>query len=96
MRKQAQRFGAEFRAGAVTAVDFGNRPFQITVGQGNLRAKTLIVAAGASARMLGLDPSASSWGMAFPPAPPATAFSFVARKLPWSAEATPPWKKPCF
>jgi thioredoxin reductase (NADPH) len=55
MRKQAQRFGAEFRAGAVTSVDFGNRPFQITAAKETFRAKTVIVAAGASARMLGLD-----------------------------------------
>src|SRR5579863_1988282 len=31
-RKQAQRFGAEFRAGAVTAVDLSRRPFRITGG----------------------------------------------------------------
>jgi thioredoxin reductase (NADPH) len=55
MRKQAQRFGAEFRAGAVTGVDFSQRPFHITVAKENLRAKTVIVAAGASARMLGLE-----------------------------------------
>lgn len=55
MRRQAQRFGAEFRAGAVTGVDFTNRPFQITVGREIFRGKTVIVAAGASARMLGLD-----------------------------------------
>ena len=55
MRKQAQRFGAEFRAGAVTGVDFSQRPFHITVAKESFRAKTLIVAAGASARMLGLE-----------------------------------------
>jgi thioredoxin reductase (NADPH) len=55
MRKQAQRFGAEFRAGAVTGVEFTDRPFQITAGKEIFRAKTVIVAAGASARMLGLD-----------------------------------------
>jgi len=55
MRRQAQRFGAEFRAGAVTGVDFTNRPFQITVGREIFRGKTVIVAAGASARMLGLE-----------------------------------------
>ncbi len=55
MRKQAQRFGAEFRAGAVTAVDFSQRPFHVTVGKENFPAKTVIVAAGASARMLGLE-----------------------------------------
>ena len=55
MRRQAQRFGAEFRAGAVTGVDFTNRPFQITVGREIFRGKTVIVAAGASAHMLGLE-----------------------------------------
>jgi len=55
MRMQAQRFGAEFRAGAVTAVDLSRRPFQITAGKEQFRAETLIVAAGASARMLGLE-----------------------------------------
>src|SRR5579862_78763 len=55
MRKQAQRFGTEFRAGAVSAVDLSRRPFQITSGQETFPAQTLIVAAGASARMLGLE-----------------------------------------
>ncbi len=55
MRKQAQRFGAEFRAGAVTGVDFSKPPFQITAGKEAFHAKTVIVAAGASARMLGLE-----------------------------------------
>jgi thioredoxin reductase (NADPH) len=55
MRKQAQRFGAEFRAGAVSGVDLSRRPFQIKAGKETLEARTLIVAAGASARLLGLD-----------------------------------------
>ena len=55
MRKQAQRFGAEFRAGAVTGVDLTRRPFQVKAGKEVLEARTLIVAAGASARLLGLE-----------------------------------------
>jgi thioredoxin reductase (NADPH) len=55
MRKQAQRFGAEFRAGAVSAIDFSRRPFQIQAGKETFEARTLIVAAGASARMLGVE-----------------------------------------
>jgi thioredoxin reductase (NADPH) len=55
MRKQAQRFGAEFRAGAVSAADLSRRPFQITSGKETFPTETLIVAAGASARMLGLE-----------------------------------------
>ena len=54
MRKQAQRFGAEFRSGAVSEVDLSRRPFKIVAGKDIYESKTLIVAAGASARLLGL------------------------------------------
>jgi thioredoxin reductase (NADPH) len=54
-RKQAQRFGAEFRAGAVTEVDLSKRPFRITAAKESYEAESLIVAAGASAKMLGLE-----------------------------------------
>jgi len=54
MRKQAQKFGTEFKAGAVTEVDLSNRPFKITAGKDIFETKALIVAAGASARLLGL------------------------------------------
>jgi thioredoxin reductase (NADPH) len=54
MRKQAQKFGAEFKASAVTEVDLSKRPFKITAGKETYEAKSLIVAAGASARLLGL------------------------------------------
>jgi thioredoxin reductase (NADPH) len=54
MRKQAQRFGAEFKAGAVNEVDLTKRPFKITAGKDSYEAKALIVAAGATARLLGL------------------------------------------
>jgi thioredoxin reductase (NADPH) len=55
MRKQAQRFGAEFKAGAVNEVDLTRRPFKIIAGKDIYQTKTLIVAAGASARLLGLQ-----------------------------------------
>jgi len=55
MRKQATRFGAEFRAGTVTAVDLTRQPFQITAGREVYETRALIVAAGASARLLGLQ-----------------------------------------
>jgi len=54
MRKQAQRFGAEFKHGTVTEVDVTNRPFKIAAGKDVYESKTIIVAAGASARLLGL------------------------------------------
>ena len=54
-RKQAQRFGAEFRPGAVTQVDLSKRPYKITAGKETYECESLIVASGASARMLGLE-----------------------------------------
>jgi thioredoxin reductase (NADPH) len=55
MRKQAQKFGSEFKAGAVSEVDLAAHPFKITAGKEVYQAKTLIVASGASARLLGLE-----------------------------------------
>jgi thioredoxin reductase (NADPH) len=55
MRGQAQRFGAIFKSGAVSAVDLSKRPFKVTAGNERFETKTLIIAAGASARMLGLE-----------------------------------------
>ena len=55
MRKQAQRFGAEFRSGAVSSVALRHRPFKIEAGHETFEAETLIVASGASARLLGID-----------------------------------------
>jgi thioredoxin reductase (NADPH) len=54
MREQAKKFGTEFRAGTVTEVDLTRRPFRISAGKDVYEAETLIVAAGASARLLGL------------------------------------------
>jgi len=54
MRKQAQKFGTEFKAGAVSEVDVSKRPFKITAAKDSYETKALIVAAGASARLLGL------------------------------------------
>jgi thioredoxin reductase (NADPH) len=54
-RKQAERFGTEFRSGAVSTVNLSKRPFTITAGKETYECESLIVAAGASARMLGID-----------------------------------------
>jgi thioredoxin reductase (NADPH) len=54
MRQQAERFGAEFRQGAVTAVEVGRPPFRITIDGMVEECRALIIATGASAKMLGL------------------------------------------
>jgi len=55
MKKQAERFGAEFRYGTVTEADLSKRPFRLLVDGEWVEARTLIVATGASARWLGLE-----------------------------------------
>ncbi len=55
MKDQAARFGAEFRTGSATAADLSKRPFRLTVDGEPLETQSLIIAAGASARWLGLD-----------------------------------------
>ena len=54
MRAQAERFGAEITQGHVTSVDLTRRPFTITTDDRKFAAQTLIIATGASARLLGL------------------------------------------
>jgi len=54
MEKQAQRFGAEILSVHVTDVDVSQRPFVVKAGDQAWRAKTLIVATGATARWLGI------------------------------------------
>jgi thioredoxin reductase (NADPH) len=53
-RRQAERFGSEFVTDDVSRVDFSERPFRVYVEDTEYRAKTVIVATGASARWLGL------------------------------------------
>src|SRR3989442_13748625 len=54
MRAQAGRFGTEFIHGHVTSVDLKKAPFRIKTAEAEYEARVLIIATGASARMLGL------------------------------------------
>jgi len=55
MRKQAERFGAEFYTGWVKKVDLSERPFKLQVeGKGEIVSETLIISTGASAKYLGI------------------------------------------
>jgi thioredoxin reductase (NADPH) len=54
MEKQAARFEAELLHQAVTRVDLSERPFGVWAGDEEWRARTLVVATGASARWLGV------------------------------------------
>jgi thioredoxin reductase (NADPH) len=54
MRAQAERFGTEIVQGNLTKVDLTRRPFKLAVNDGLLYTEALIIATGASARLLGL------------------------------------------
>ena len=54
-RKQASRFGAECHFKHVTKVDFSERPFKVWVGSDLFTSESILIATGASAKMLGLD-----------------------------------------
>ncbi len=55
MEKQAARFDAELLHQAATSIDLSSRPFRVASGDEIWFARSLIVATGATARMLGLD-----------------------------------------
>jgi thioredoxin reductase (NADPH) len=54
MRAQAERFGTQIIQGNVTKVEACARPIRVTTSDGEYRARSLIIATGASARLLGL------------------------------------------
>jgi len=56
LQQQAERFGTDVRYGLATAVDFSNRPFEVTIDDDQVvRAQSVIISTGASARWLGLE-----------------------------------------
>lgn len=61
-REQAERFGAEFVTADVDRVDLSASPFGTWVGSTEYRSEALIIATGASARMLGLPSEARLLG----------------------------------
>ena len=64
LRKQAGRFGADIRTGTVTSVDLSSCPFHVIVdGEKELKAQTLIIATGATAKYLGLPSEHKFRGM---------------------------------
>ncbi len=54
-KKQAERFGAECLFADVTAVDLSRRPFRLAAGKDEYSCDALIVATGASAKLLGIE-----------------------------------------
>ena len=55
MKQQAQRFGAQYKMEMARQADLSHRPFTLVTDKETCRAETLIVASGASAKLIGLD-----------------------------------------
>jgi thioredoxin reductase (NADPH) len=64
LRKQAVRFGADIRMGYATASDLSAAPYRITIdGEKEIVTETLIIATGATAKLLGLEDEKKYAGM---------------------------------
>ncbi|GAB2691368.1 thioredoxin-disulfide reductase [Paenibacillus thermoaerophilus] len=82
MRKQAERFGAEFRTGWVNSVDLSQRPFKLQVeGHGELVAETLIISTGASAKLLGIPGERDNIGRGVSTCATCDGFFFRGKKI---------------
>ena len=55
MRAQAERFGTEIIQGDVSGIELDSAPFTVTTNTGIHQTRSLILATGASARLLGLE-----------------------------------------
>ncbi len=94
MRVQAERFGAEIIRGNVTGVDLRSRPFTVKTADAEYTARSVIIATGASARLLGIAVGARAHG-------PRRLHVRDLRRLllprqdpsPSSAAATPRWRR---
>src|SRR6476646_5934510 len=59
-RKQAERFGTDFLEEWITRIDFSERPFKLYTDNKVVKAETLIIASGASAKWLGIPGEAKT------------------------------------
>ncbi|GAA4864435.1 thioredoxin-disulfide reductase [Paenibacillus vulneris] len=82
MRKQAERFGAEFKTGWVNQVDLSKRPFKLSVeGLGDIESETLIISTGASAKLLGIENEKESIGRGVSTCATCDGFFFRGKKI---------------
>ena len=82
MRKQAERFGAEFRTGWVNSVDVSERPFKVQVeGQGEFVTESLIISTGASASYLGIPGEKENVGRGVSTCATCDGFFFRGKKI---------------
>jgi len=81
MKKQAERFGARFVSKNVKSVDLLGRPFLVTTDDETLECQAIIVATGASARLLGLESERKLMGHGVSACATCDAFFFRGKKV---------------
>lgn len=82
MRKQAERFGAEFRTGWINDVDMSNRPFTLSLEGGEkLQAETIIISTGASAKYMGIPGERDNVGRGVSTCATCDGFFFRGKKI---------------
>ncbi|WP_440604118.1 thioredoxin-disulfide reductase [Bacillus sp. GB_SG_008] len=82
MRKQAECFGAKFKRGWVRKIDFSNNPFTLTVeGIGELKTQSLIIATGASAKLLDIPGERENIGRGVSTCATCDGFFFRGKKI---------------
>ncbi len=81
MRRQAERFEADFIDEDATAVDFSQRPFRITVAGDTISTETAIIATGAGANWLGVPNEQRLIGHGISSCAPCDAFFFREKEV---------------
>ena len=80
-KEQAVRFGTETLFGEVTSVDLKKRPFLVIVGKESYTCDALIIATGATAKLLGLESEAKLMGHGVSACATCDGFFFKDKKL---------------
>src|SRR5437870_7101923 len=81
MQKQAAHFGTEMIPEDATAVDFSKHPFVVTAGEQTFESHTVVIATGASAKLLGLPAESKLMGRGISTCATCDGFFFKAQNI---------------
>ncbi len=93
MRKQAQRFGAKSIFREITEVDFSKRPFVLKTYEDTYTADSVIIATGASAKLLNLESEKKFMGYGVSACATCDGFFLKTREFWLLAAVILQWKK---
>ena len=80
-RKQAERFGAECYFEHVTRIDFSKKPYRVWVADKEYQSESIIIATGATAKMLGLESEKELMGLGVSACATCDGFFFKEKKV---------------